>query len=198
MPNDPKTISLGPGLLYWGPAGTVDPTTAVTGSVISDTIPVAWKAIGYTEAGSEFTYELSSDDVPVAEVFDPITHKTTGRSGSVTFEAAEITAKNLVLALNGGTVTNSGTGATALWTYEPPNPGTEVRVALLWQSEDNTERWIFRQVFQTGSVSIGRRKGADKATIPMTFSLEAPGGAVRPFKVWWATDNKAGGQVVQP
>src|SRR3954451_6438329 len=131
MPMDSKTISLGPGLLDWAPAGTVDPTTAVTGSIISDTIPVAWKQIGYTENGSEFSYELSSDDVNVAEVFDPITHKTTGRSGSVAFEMAEITVKNLVLALNGGTVTNSGTGATAMWTYEPPNPGSEVRVALI-------------------------------------------------------------------
>jgi len=194
---DPKTISLGPGLLYWAPAGTADPTTAVTGSIISDTLPVAWKQIGYTENGSEFSYELSSDDVVVAEVLDAISHKTTGRSGSVAFEMAEVTVKNLVLALNGGTVTNTGTGATALWTYEPPNIGSEVRVALIWQSEDNTERWIFRQVFQTGSVTVGRRRGADKATVPVTFSLEVPTGA-RPFKVWMATDAKAGGQVVQP
>jgi hypothetical protein len=196
MPMDTKTISLGPGLLYWAAAGTVDPTTAVTGSIISDTLAVAWKQIGYTENGSEFSYELSSDDVNVAEVFDPISHKTTGRSASLAFECAELTVKNLVLALNGGTVTNTGTGATSMWTYEPPLPGNEVRVALLWQSEDNTERWIFRQVFQTGSVTVGRRKGADKATVPVTFSLEAPTGA-RPFKVWMATDNKAGGQVVQ-
>jgi hypothetical protein len=196
MPMDSKTISLGPGLLYWAPAGTADPTTAVTGSIISDTIPVTWKQIGYTENGSEFSYELSSDDVNVAEVFDPITHKTTGRSGSVAFEMAEITVKNLVLSLNGGTVTNTGTGATSMWTYEPPLPGNEVRVALIWQSEDNLERWIFRQVFQTGSVTAGRRKGADKATLPVTFSLESPTGQ-RPFKVWMATDSKAGGQTVQ-
>jgi hypothetical protein len=198
MPMDAKTLSLGPGLLYWAPAGTADPTTAVTASVISDTLPVAWKQIGYTDAGSEFAYELTSDDVPVAEVFDPITHKTTGRSGTVSFEMAEITVKNLVLALNGGTVTNTGTTTTAMWTYEPPNPGSEVRVALIWQSEDMTERWLFRQVFQTGSVTVGRRRGADKATIPVAFALEAPGSGVRPFKVWMATDNKAGGQVVQP
>jgi len=199
MPMDSKTISLGPGLLYWAPAGTVDPTTAVTGSIISDTLPVAWKQIGYTENGSEFSYELTSEDVNVAEAFDPISHKTTGRSGTISFEMAEITAKNLVLALNGGTVTNSGTGATAMWTYEPPVPGTEVRVALLWQSDDSLERWIFRQVFQTGSVTVGRRRGADKATVPVTFSLEIPAtGSTRPFKVWFATDSKAGGQVVQP
>jgi hypothetical protein len=198
MPNDSKTISLGPGKLYWAAAGTADPTTAVTGSVISDTLPVAWKEIGYTEAGSEFSYELTSEPVQVAEVFDPISNKTTGRSGSVSFEMAELTVRNLVLALNGGTVTNSGTGATAMWTYEPPNPGSEVRVALVWQAEDNLERWLFRQAFQTGSVTIGRRRGADKATVPVSFALEPTSAGAKPFKVWMATDNKSGGAVVQP
>jgi len=197
MPNDPKTISLGPGTLYWAAAGTVDPTTAVTGSIISDTLPVAWKQIGYTENGSEFSYEITSEPVTVAEELDPVTNKTTGRSGSVAFEMAEATVRNLVIALNGGTVTNSGTGATSMWTYEPPDLGKEVRVALLWQSEDNLERWIFRQVFQTGSVTVGRRRGADKATVPVQFSLEKPAAGTKPFKVWMATDAKAGGAVVQ-
>lgn len=194
MANDAKTISLGPGTLYWAPLGTAEPTNTAAANKFTDAWPVAWKQIGYTEDGSEFSYELSTDPVEVAQVLEPLFYRTTGRSGSVSFEMSENTVQNLVLSFNGGTVTSSGTGVTGVFSYEPPDPGNEVRIMLGFESEDKQERWIFRQVFQGGTVSQSRRKGADKATLPVEFMIEKPATA-KPFKVAM-TDPRSGGVVV--
>ena len=55
------------------------------------------------------------------------------------------------------------------------------RVALLWAADDASERWVFRKVVQTGAIAIARQRGAAKATIPVTFSLEQPSGGAKPW-----------------
>lgn len=163
----PSAISLGPGYLYIAPLGTTEPTDLTTPW---STVAPAWSALGYTSDGSEFTYKLDTDKVEVAEELDPIKNTPTGRESHVTFSLAEVTATNLKRAMNGGTIT-SGTG---IVTFEPPDLGTEVRTMLGFESEDHTERWIFRQCFSNGEVKITRKKGADKAAIDVDFMLEKP------------------------
>jgi hypothetical protein len=70
---------------------------------------------------------------------------------------------------------------------EPPDFGTEVRRMVGWESEDHTERWIFRQCFQTGDTTITRAKGAAKATIAMQYTLEKPTTGARLYRVIMAT-----------
>ncbi|MBP2323353.1 hypothetical protein JOF56_003738 [Kibdelosporangium banguiense] len=187
-PGNAGALSLGPGRLYYAPLGTALPTDLGT------TLDAAFKPIGYTEEGSEFSYELSSDPVEVAESLDPVFYRTTGRNGTVTFAMAENTVRNLTLAFNGGTVTRTAGGNVS---YEPPEPGTEVRRVLVFDSEDREERWVFPQVFQGGSVSMARRKGADKVTIPAEFRLEKPALGGAPFKAFYA-DDRDGGSGVTP
>lgn len=169
-----EAISLGPGRLFVAPVGTTAPTDLTTA------LDPAWVPVGYTEEGSEFSYELSSEEVPVAEELDPLFYRTTGRSGTVSFAMAENTARTLGIAFNGGTVSEPGTDGSV--TYTPPEPGNEERRALLFESEDGEERWHFPQVFQGGSVSIARRKGAEKATLPVEMRLEKRAGEP-PFRV---------------
>lgn len=176
-------LSLGVGRLYYAPIGTALPTD------LASTLDAAFKPIGYTEEGSEFSYELSSEPVEVAESLDPVFYRTTGRNGSVTFAMAENTVRNLTLAFNGGTVTRTTGGNIA---YEPPEPGTEVRRVLVFDSEDGQERWIFPQVFQGGSISMARRKGNGKVTIPAQFRLEKPALGGAPFKAIYADDREGG------
>ena len=184
----PSNLSLGPGRLYVAAPGTAEPTTLFSAS----SLPAApWTEVGYTQEGSTFSYEFSSEDVEVAESLDPIMTKTTGRTGSLTFSMAENTVRNLTLAFNGGTVTTTGTGASQVYTYEPPEPGTELRKMVLFISEDFTEVWIFRQVFQSGSVGMDRRKGADKTLIPVEFKLEKPNGKT-PFRALYAASRSGG------
>ncbi len=181
-------LSLGPGRLFDAPLGTALPAD------LDDALDAAFKFIGYTEEGSEFSYEISSDPVEVAESLDPVFYRTTGRNGSVTFAMAENTVKNLTRAFNGGDVTRTPSGALA---YTPPEPGTETRRVLIFESEDGQERWVYPQVFQGGSVSLARRKGADKVTIPVEFRLEKPANGGAPFKAFYA-DERDGGTGTAP
>lgn len=170
-----SNIALGPGYLYINDVGATEPTDLVTAwaSVDAD-----WVGLGYTDAGSEFDYALSTDPVNVAEELDPLQVVTTGRSSSVKFALAELTAKNLQRASNGGTIT-TGTG---IVTFEPPDLGTEVRCAIGFESEDHTERWVFRQCFQTGDISLTRAKGASNATLACEFTLEKPASGQKLYK----------------
>jgi hypothetical protein len=174
-------IATDPGYLFWAPLGSTEPTHAVTGSVFTDAWPGAWALLGATEEGHAFTWSTSTETIEVAEFLDPLKYVETGRTGSIAFALASIVMSNMKRALNGGTVTTTGTTSTTLATYTPPALGASVRCMIGWESQDSTERLIAYQCFNTGSVSIARRKGAAKATIPVEFALEVPAAGV-PFK----------------
>lgn len=176
-------ISLGPGKLYFARPGVTLPTDLTT------TLDTALKLVGYTEEGSELSYEISSEPVEVAESLEPVFFRTTARNGTLTFAMAENTARNLTIAFNGGTVTKTTSGATK---YTPPDPGKEQRGVLVWDSEDGEERWVYPQVFQGGSVTIARRKGAEKATLPVEFRLEKPVSGGAPFEAYYKATRDGG------
>jgi len=179
----PTAISLGPGYLYVGPLGTTEPTDLSTAWTA---VSASWGTIGYTESGSEFTYNPATATVEVAEELDPVAVVTTGRASSVKFAMSEVTATHLKTAMNGGTLT-TGTG---IVTYEPPDLGTEVRCMLGFESEDHTERWVYRQCFQTGTISIARGKGNANANIATEFTLEKPATGSRLYKAIFAAPQR--------
>lgn len=172
-----------PGVLLHAPIGTAEPTNTVAGGVFTDSWDAAFVVLGATDGGHTFNYQTSFGTIEFAEFLDPIAYKAEGRTGSVVFALGDIISANLKRALNGGTLITSGTGATKKSEYEPPALGQEVRCLLGWESQDSTERYIFRQCINTGQVSITRNKGAgNRATIPVEFSLELPAGSALPFK----------------
>lgn len=174
---NPAAVQLGPGDLFVAVLGTAEPTSATSAR------DAAFREVGYTEEGSSFKYSISSEPVPVAEELDPIRIVTTGRAGSVAFAMAENTRRNLALALNAGAnAANDGT------TFEPPNPGEELRVMLLLEAASGA-RWLFRQCFQGGEVSLDRRKAPAKTLIGVEFRLEKPAG-LAPFKVYPTADGR--------
>jgi hypothetical protein len=181
-----QNISLGPGYLYMGPLGTPEPVDLSTAWA---TVSASWAALGYTVQGSEFRYTLATAPVDVAEELDPVVVATTGRTSTVTFILAEVTLTNLMRALNAPTsVINTGAGVNWL---EPPDLGTEVRRMLGFESEDHTERWLWRQCFQTGQITITRQKGNANATISTEWTLEKPASGSRLFKCMMAAPQRA-------
>jgi len=183
MPTSPRGNAqrvihgLGPGQLRIAALGSGEPVDLAT------PWPAAWVPLGYTEEGSEFSYELATEPIEVAEELDPLSTITTGRNITVGFASAEPTVENLKTALNGGTIIVD-TAATPLFvTFEPPDLGTEIKVMIGFETEDAKSRWVWRQCTQTGSVTVQRRKGAAKATLPMSFAVEKPAAGGRPFKV---------------
>lgn len=178
-------LALGPGYLYYAPLGSTLPTNTVAGSVFTDVWPGAWIPVGITKEGHEFSYELDTEAVEVAEYLDPPAYATTGRTIGLNFEMARVTFSLKKLALNGGTIVTTGSGATQLNKFTPPEPGQETRVMLGWESTDNTERVVAYQCFQTGGVATARRKGADNGTLPVEFRLERASG-LPPYDEWTA------------
>lgn len=166
-----------PGYLFIAPLATAVPTNTVAGSVFTDAWAAAWISLGATEEGSTFAYSTTVEPIMVAEYFDPISYRTTERSGSIAFNLADWTLSNYRRAINGGVAAlaaTSGTGATSLGTLEPPEPGDEVRCMIGWESLDNTVRLICHQTIQGGEISSAFQRAPDKALIPCTFQLEVP------------------------
>ncbi len=170
-----SALGLGPGYLYVAPIGTTEPTDLVTPWA---TVSASWAPVGYTEDGSDLSYNPATSPVDVAEELDHIQVVTTGRDSTIAFAMSQITATNLKLAFNGGVLTTPA----GLVTFEPPDLGTEVRTMIGFEAEDHTERWIYRQCFQTGTITLGRKKGAANASIAAQFALEKPATGLRLFR----------------
>jgi hypothetical protein len=190
---NPGAIALGPGYLYVGFLDADEPTDLTTPW---EDVDPTWILLGYTETGSEFNYALTSGNVEVAEELDPVMISTTGRTSTVTFTMAEMTASNLSFAMNGGIIHYPLEGVNSkgdpieppydaysedVVIVEPPDLGSEVRVMMGFESEDHTERWVMRQCFQTGTMKIMRQKGTTIAGIAAVFSLEKPATSKRLF-----------------
>lgn len=170
---DVTEVQLGPGTLYVAQIGTAEPVSA------SAALASAFREVGWTDKGSEFQYELKAEDIFVAEEFDPVKVATVSRQSSISFEMKQASRQNLALALNAG-ASEPNTAAT----FEPPAPGTEVRVLIVWDG-DNGARWVFRRCFQAAPISIKRDKAPAVAMLPVTFRLEkstTPG--QQPFRVF--------------
>jgi hypothetical protein len=170
-------VQTGPGRLYVAPIGTTEPVSS------SAALPSAWIPIGYTEQGHEYVADITSEAIEVAEELDPIRYENTRRVSRVTFSMAEATKRRLAIALGSGAATADDAVA-----YEPPDPGAELAVMLVWDSDEdpttNTNvRWIYRQAKPSGSVTVAHGKAPAKALIPVTFNLEKPTG-LKPIKVF--------------
>lgn len=179
-------ITTGAGYLFWAPLASTEPTNTVAGSVFTDAWPVAWINLGATADGSAFSAETTVEAIRVAELFDPVAHKTTERASSISFALASDTLANLKRVQNGGTLAVvSGTGATTLSSYTPPTPGSEVRCMIGWESLDNNLRLICFQCFQGGTMEQTFNKAPAIATLPATFNLEVPTSGI-PWKKYAA------------
>lgn len=177
-----------PGYLFGAPLGTTEPTNTVAGSVFTDAWAAAWIPLGATRDGSQMSYQINVEAVSVAEFFDAIKFVTTSRAGSFGFDMADFDLHSLKRAYNGGMgaiTATSGTGATTLAKIEPPDPGSELRIMLGWESLDNTLRLICRQTIQGGQVQNSFAKAPAFASVPALFNFEVPA-AAKPFSFYSA------------
>jgi hypothetical protein len=164
---NPALLQIGPGILYVAPISTAEPTS------ITAAWPSGWLALGSTETGSEFIYNITVADIDVAEQLDPVKVATTKRKGDLKFDLAEFSAFHMQLALNGGATPPTVNGAGVV-VPTIPTIGQEVRVMIGWDSDDSQERWIWRRCLQAGSLGIKRQKAPAKSLITCDFQLEVP------------------------
>jgi hypothetical protein len=178
----PASIQSGPGRVYYAPLGTTIPTITAAASKIAATWS-AWVQVGSTDAGITYTESADTADITVAESLYPIRTVTTSKSSRIAFTMNEISDLNWKLAMNGGTATVTGTGATKLTTYVPPLVGAEVRVMLAFIDNLDTEAIVWPQVFNVGSVEYVRGNYETKAGLSVEFNAEIPAtGYVTPYQ----------------
>jgi hypothetical protein len=184
---NPALLLKGPGILYWAIPASAEPVHTVTANAFPATAwGGVWAPLGSTDAGSQFSDSLDTDNITVAESVYAQVIVGTARAATWTTALAEWNKTNVTKALNGGTVTVTGTTTTTLTQIDPPDVGQEVRVMVGWQSEDNTVRFIGRQALQTGDVSAGFRKGADNATMAIVWRFEKPSAGGAPYSIYLA------------
>jgi len=175
-----------PGFLFWAPLATTIPANTVVGSKFTDSWPVGWLQLGATVEGSTLSYDLNVEAITVAELFDPIKFPTTGRTGTLSFALAEFSMTNLKRAMNGGTITVTGTTTTTMSSYAFPTPGQEARAMLGWESADATVRIVVPQAISSGTVEMAFQKAPNFASIPTTWNMEIPSGSSQPFNIYTA------------
>lgn len=189
---NPGQVRTGPGQIFVAPLATTLPTFVATASKLSNAW-TGWIPLGYTEEGLTFTSGRTVEDVLVAEELRPIRRVTTGATDTIAFSAAGINENNISLAFNGGTwSTVSGTGATQVRKYLPPDLGDEVRTMVGFLSEDLDEAMLFYQCVQTAEVTSSRQKGTAKASLNgLQFSVEQPDVGVSTAPWAWFTAGAA-------
>lgn len=180
----PNTL-VDPGYLFWAPLGTAVPTHTVAGTKFTDTWTAPWVWLGATTDGSEFQNTITVEYVRAAEIFDPVGSSITERNGQISFALMDITLTKIKYVMNGGTVALvSGTGATQLNKYTPPQVSGIVRAMIGWESTDGTMRVIMYQVINSGDVTMPLRRAPDAAALPTTFTMEIPSGSSAGWESW--------------
>ncbi|MER7164497.1 hypothetical protein ABT336_00240 [Micromonospora sp. NPDC000207] len=185
----PGQIKTGPGVIYYMYGLTTMPTpTAAGNKVVFDWSTDLWLQVGATDEGLTYTESTDTSDITVAESLYPVGTVTTGKAGRVAFSMSHISDVNWKLAMNGGTIAVTGTGATKLSAYVPPLVGQEVRVALGFHSMQEDELIIWPQAFNVGSVETARSAFDNKHQLPTEFAIELPDPAIltTPYKRWTA------------
>jgi hypothetical protein len=182
-PITPALIQTGPGRIRYAPLLTAIPTIVPTASSYSAITWTNWLDVGSTDAGLTYTEGTETSDIRVAESKYPIRTVTTSKSSRIAFTGNEVSDLIWKLAMNGGTLTASGTAGTKQTEYAPPLADAEVRVMLSFVSNDNLEVLVFPQVFQVGGVEFVRGDFETKAGLSMDFNAEIPAsGYTTPYK----------------
>ena len=168
-----NALAFGAGYFYVAAQGVSAPANTSSGaSTFSDSWPGGWNPFGITKEGHTLTVDINSDAVEAAEYVDPLINVITGRTVTAELELQQIHLTNFKRVFNGGTLSTTGSGVTLVSTYTLPSIGSETRCQLGWESTALDERWWAMACFNTGSVGIQRKKGADNATLPVTFTFE--------------------------
>lgn len=187
---NPLQIKTGPGLILYNLslAGTL-PTFVAAGSKFTNDW-TGWGKTGFTDDGLTITFTREMENVDVAESLYPVRKVPNSAGCQVAFSASGLNEDNMVLSQAGGTwTTQSGTAATLVRKYTPPDPTELTRVMLGFMSAETDEAFVWYQAFQGGEVTMARQKGAQKASFSgLNFEIEVPDAAVasRPWNYWTA------------
>jgi hypothetical protein len=173
-------LTMGPGTLYHGLFGAVEPTDALVNSTPAAS---AWTDVGGTSDGVKLIIDQKYTELDVDQVVDVPGRRLTKRDLQLQTSMAEPTLNNLTLALNASTQA-TGSGFASL----EPDFGTSATqphycaLILDGYNGDSARRIIVRKALSTDKVETSYMK--DKQTLlKVTFSAHYVSPTVAPFKV---------------
>ena len=162
---NPVQVKLGPGIIITVDMAGTFPALVAAASKFTTSF-TGWSSIGYTDEGATLVFNRESEDVEVAEEDNPLKRVGTKVGVSLQFAASGINELNFTAANAGGTwSTVGGTGATQVRKYSPPQPKDQTRRMWAHVGQDGDEIFVVYQGYQTGEITVNRRKGANKASM---------------------------------
>lgn len=185
MPVTTTNLIQGPGTLYIGAFGAVEPLdTAVSSPPSSE----AWTDVGGTTDGVQLSIMQEFAELAVDQIVDVPGRRLTRRDFSLTTNMAEPTLENLAIAMNAGSVSTGGSGATGYKKLEPTSdtsatqPTYKAAICDGYAPEQRRRRIIVRKVLSTNNVDFAYQKD-NQTVFTVTFSAHYVSPSIKPFSI---------------
>lgn len=167
------------GTVYVAPVGTAAPAD------FSAAYSATWVNLGYcTEDGVSFAPNMDLKEVMAWQSTRPVRRAVISRTEEISFGLLQWSATTLPVALGGGSVATSGTGATEKHTYTPPDLGDEPdyrALSIAWTDGDKDYRLFAPKALVTDLAEFSLTR-TDESPLPLTFATMAEAG-VAPFTI---------------
>lgn len=175
---NPNAVLAGTGWLYAAePDGlTPEPAPAAAPTDPSAAPGGTWAGVGYTDDGVRLEWDMTYEDIRVAEEASPLRTLWTEVTYRLALVAAQFETALLRLALNGG-VADSVVGPPEEETFAPPNVGEDLPTSLLFRfrNEYGAGSDLYMALAKnTASASVPFTRAPQKSTIALEFTGQVP------------------------
>jgi hypothetical protein len=173
----------GPGTLYTGAFGATEPTDAAINTVPAS---ATWTDMGGTQDGLKVSIKQDYFELEVDQVVDIPGRRLQKREVEVETNLAEVTLENVLLSLNGGTITASAT----FKTYDADSAlagSVPTYKAMLFDGwapglTPFTRRVVVRKVLSVDGFKSEYKKDG-QTLLPVKFAAHYVSASTRPFRI---------------
>jgi hypothetical protein len=182
----PGNVAMGPGTLYVGDFGATEPAGDAVG--IAQTPGVDFTDVGGTLGGLSIALNQDIKDLEFDQLNMAVGGRITKQEAIFSAKLAEMTLDNLVLAMNGGTLT-SGSGYDA---YDPDTGGSENEPdykAIIFDgfgARGLRRRVILRKCLNTENLEVEATKDGQQV-YAVKFKAYYVSSVIKPYRILQAT-----------
>jgi hypothetical protein len=178
----------GPARLFWGDfgdAGLIEPTDAEVN--VEPPEADGWTDVGGTTEGLNGVIEREFAMLTMDQIIDRGGSRATSRGFTFSTNMAEPTLDNLVLALDGGTLT-PGVGPPVTESFEPNSADSSTQPAykslIVWGWAPNSKRRmvIVRKVLNIGNVAFAYSK-ENQTVFAVSWAAHYVSPSIKPWKI---------------
>ena len=145
--------------------------------------PTDWDELGYvTTDGVTLGFSREVTEIYAMQSLEPVRVIATKVPKTVGFSMMQEGRSQLILALGGGTFTESGVAPDVVYKFEPPDASVIDERAMIVQMLDGTNeyRWYYKRTQNREGVEH-KYVREDAATFPVSMQVLAPTDESKPF-----------------